>query len=59
MKICSSPRTKKLKNGIFKIIIEGEMPTQFLHHFVSLDVIRDGNTLRMIKYEVIEKMISK
>jgi len=30
-----------------------------LNNFVSLDVIRDGNTLRMVKYEIIEKIKSK
>ena len=59
IKICSSPRAKRLKNATFKIIVEGEIPLQFLNNFVSLDVIRDGNTLRMVKYEVIEKIISK
>ena len=59
IKICSSPRTKSLKNTTFKIIIEGNIPLQFLNNFVSLDVIRDGNTLRMVKYEVIEKIKSK
>ena len=59
IKICSSQPSKKLKNNTFKIVIEGEIPLQFLNNFVSLDVIRDGNTLRMNKYEVIEKKISK
>ena len=59
IKICSSPTSKRLKNQTFKIIIEGEISLQFLNNFVSLDVIRDGNILRMVKYEVIEKIISK
>ena len=59
IKICSARPSKKLKNATFKIIIEGEIPLQFLNNFVSLDVIRDGNTLRMVKYEVIEKTKSK
>ena len=58
IKICSSHRTKSLKNSNFKIIIEGEIPLQFLNNFVSIDVIRDGNTLRMVKYEIIENTIS-
>ena len=56
IKICSSPRKKRLKNATFKIIIEGEISLQFLNNFVSLDVIRDGNILRMVKYEIIEKI---
>ena len=47
------------KNATFKIIIEGEIPLQFLKNFVSLDVIREGNILRMVKYEIIEKIQSK
>ena len=59
IKICSSPTLKRLKNPTFKIIIEGEISLQFLNNFVSLDVIRDGNILRMVKYEIIEKIESK
>ena len=57
IKICSSPLSKRLKNNTFKLVVEGEIPIQFLKNFVSLDVIRYGNTLRMLKYEVIEKDI--
>ena len=53
IKICSSPTSKRLKNQTFKIIIEGEISLQFLNNFVSLDVIRDGNILRMVKYETV------
>ena len=59
IKICSSPPSKRSKYSTFKIIIEGEIPLQFLNNFVSLDVIRDGNTLRMVKYEIIEKIKSE
>ncbi len=59
IKICSSPSSKRSKYSTFKIIIEGEIPLQFLNNFVSLDVIRDGNTLRMVKYEIIEKIKSE
>ena len=59
IKICSSPTSKRLKNTTFKIIVEGEISLKFLNNFVSLDAIRDGNKLRMIKYEIIEKIISK
>ena len=57
IKICSSAQSKRLKNNNFKLVIEGELSVQFLNKFVSLDVIRDGNTLRMTKYEVVEKGI--
>ena len=59
IKICSSPPSKRSKYSTFKIIIEGEIPLQFLNNFVSLDVIRDGNALRMVKYEIIEKIKSE
>ena len=59
IKICSSPHSKRSKYSTFKIIIEGEISLQSLNHFVSLDVIRDGNILRLVKYEIIEKIQSK
>ena len=59
IKICSSPTSKRLKDPTFKIIVEGDIPLQFLNNFVSLDVIRDGNILRMVKYEIIEKIKSE
>ncbi len=59
IKICSSPLSKRSKYTTFKIIIEGEISLEFLNNFVSLDVIRDGTTLRMVKYEIIEKIKSE
>ena len=56
VKISTSPISKNLKNNTFKITIEGEISLQFLNSFVSLDVLREGKTLQMIKYEVIEKI---
>ena len=58
IKICSSPTSRRVKDPTFKIIVEGEISLQFLNNFVSLDVIRDGNILRMVKYEIIEKIKS-
>ncbi len=58
VKICSSPLSKKSKNLTFKITIEGDIPLKFLNSFVSLDVNRDGNTLRLVKYAVVEKVKS-
>ena len=58
IKICSSPSSKRLKDPTFKIIVEGEISLQFLNNFVSLDVIREGNILRMVRYEIIEKIKS-
>ena len=59
IKICASPHSKRSKYSTFKIIIEGEIALQSLNNFVSLDVVRDGNKLRMVKYEIIEKIKSK
>ena len=55
IKICSSPKSKKIKNNTFKIVVEGELSLDLLHDFVSLDVIRNGNTLQLIHCEVISK----
>ncbi len=55
IKICSSPPSKKFKNKTFKVVVEGEISLKHLNNFVSLDVRRDGNTLRLNKYEIIEK----
>ena len=59
IKICSSSFSKRLKNATFKIIIEGKISIELLNNFISLDVIRYGKTLRMVKYEIIEKIKSK
>jgi len=59
IKICSAMKSKKLKNKNFKLVIKGELSLELLHSFVSLDINRDGNSLQLIKYEVIEKNLSK
>ena len=59
IKICSALKSKKLKNKNFKLVIKGELSLELLHSFVSLDINRDGNSLKLIKYEVIEKNLSK
>ncbi len=56
IKIC--PATK-LKNKNFKLVIKGELSLELLHSFVSLDINRDGNSLQLINYELIEKNLSK
>ena len=55
IKIWNSPRSKSVKNTSFKITLEGDIPLKYLNDFVSVDVIRDGNILRILKYEVIKK----
>jgi len=59
IKICSDLKSKKLKNKNFKLVIKGELSLELLHSFVSLDINRDGNSLKLINYEVIEKNLSK
>ena len=58
IKIRSTSKLNTLKNKYFKLVIKGELSIELLNSFVSLDVIRDGNSLELIKYEVIEKNIA-
>ena len=59
IKIRHASKLKNLKNKNFKLVIKGELSLELLHSFVSLDINRDGNSLKLIKYEVIEKNLSK
>ena len=59
IKICHAIKSKNLKNKDFKLVIKGELSIELLHSFVSLDINRDGNSLQLIKYEVIEKNLSR
>ena len=59
IKICPTVNSKNFKNKNFKLVIKGELSLELLHSFVSLDINRDGNSLELIKYEVIEKNLSK
>ena len=59
IKICSTSKSKNLKNKNFKLAIKGELSIKFLNSFVSLDVNRDGNALKLLSYEVIEKDLSE
>jgi len=59
IKICPAVKLKKLKNKNFKLVIKGELSLELLHSFVSLDINRDGNSLKLINYEVIEKSLSE
>jgi len=54
IKICPAINSKN-----FKLVIKGELSLELLHSFVSLDINRDGNSLQLINYEVIEKNLSK
>ena len=59
IKICPSSKLQNIKNKIFKLVIKGELPLKLLNNFLSLDVIRDGNSLKLVNYEVIEKDLTK
>jgi len=59
IKICPAIKSKNLKNKNFKLVIKGELSLELLHSFVSLDINREGNSLKLIKYEVIEKNLSR
>ena len=55
IKICSASKIKNSKNKNFKLVIKGELSLKLLNNFLSLDVNRDGNSLKLINYEVIKK----
>ena len=59
IKICSASKLKNLKNKNFKLVIKGELSLDLLNNFVSLDVNRDGNSLELINYEVVDKNLSE
>jgi len=54
IKICPAINSKN-----FKLVIKGELSLELLHSFVSLDINRDGNSLQLTNYELIEKNLSK
>ena len=58
IKISSDSKLKNLKNKNFKLVIIGEISLELLNSFVSLDITRDGNALKLISYEVIERDLS-
>ena len=59
IKVCTSSKQKNSKNRNFKLVIKADLSLEFLNSFISLDVHRDGNSLKLIKHEVIEKNLSK
>ena len=59
IKICSTSKLKNLKNKNFKLVIKGELSLELLNNFVSLDVNRDGNSLKLLNYKVIGRNPSK
>ena len=59
IKIRFAPESNNLKNKNFKLVIKGEISLDLLNSFVSLDIDRDGNALKLIRYEVIEKDLTE
>ena len=59
IKICPASKLKNLKNKNFKLVIKGELSLELLNSFVSCDINREGNSLKLIGYEVIEKDLPK
>ena len=59
IKVCSVSKLKNFKNKNFKLVIKGELSLELLNSFVSLDLIRDRNSLQLLNYEVIEKTLQK
>ena len=59
IKIATVPKLKNLKNKNFKLVIKGEISLELLNSFVSLEINRDGNALKLINYEVMEKNLSE
>jgi len=55
IKICPASKLKNLKNKNFKLVIKGELSLELLNSFVSLDINRDGNSLNLLNYKVVEK----
>ena len=42
------------KKKSFKLILKGELPLNLINSFLSIDALREGNTLHMENFEVIE-----
>ena len=59
IKVCSAAMSKNFKNKNFKLTIKGDLSIELLHSFVSLDIHRDGNSLKLINYEVIQRNLSE
>ena len=58
IKIRSASKLKNLKFKHFKLVIKGDLSLELLNSFVSLDVIRDGNSLNLLNCEVVERNFS-
>ena len=59
IKVSCASKLNNLKNKNFKLVIKGELSLEIVNSFVSLDVIRDGNSLTLLNCEVIQKNLPK
>ena len=59
IKVHNSSKSKNLKNRNFKLVIKADLSLDLLNSFISLDVLREGNSLKLLNYEVIQKNLSK
>ncbi len=55
IKVCSALKGQNLKKKNFKLIIKGDLSLKLLNSFVSCDLMRDGHSLELLNYEIIEK----
>ena len=53
IKIRQKPRNKKKKALPFKVNLSGEVPINYLKHFISLDVRRDEYDLLVEDFQII------
>ena len=54
IKITPSNTSDNHKNKSFKLILKAELPLNLINSFLSIDALREGNTLKMENYEVID-----
>tara|TARA_Y100000589_G_scaffold11605_1_gene9549 strand:- start:2350 stop:2946 length:597 start_codon:yes stop_codon:yes gene_type:complete len=54
VKITPLITTNSNKSKAFKLILKGELPLNLINSFLSIDALREGNSLRMENFEVIE-----
>ena len=55
IKITPSNTSNNHKNKSFKLILKAELPLKLINSFLSIDAIRECNSLRMENFEVIEE----
>tara|TARA_Y100001968_G_C19261255_1_gene669371 strand:- start:308 stop:925 length:618 start_codon:yes stop_codon:yes gene_type:complete len=59
IKIRQKARSEKKKSASFKLCLKGQIPFEYLRHFVSLSVRRKNQELSIEEFEIIGPLISK